>query len=85
MPPAKRPPKPEAPPSRRKKSKLTTAGDRAKWETERALLLKTLRAKGWNLTHTADELDMGSPTAVLHALDRYELREDYEKARDAKG
>ncbi len=70
-------------PAGRKKSKLTAAGDRAKWETERAMLLKTLRAKDWNLTHTATELGMGSPTAVLHALDRYELRADYEKQRSA--
>lgn len=68
----------------RKKSLLTQAGDRAKWETERALLLKTLKAKGWNLTHAAAELEMGHPSAVLAALDRYDLRADYENARDAK-
>lgn len=73
-----------AAPEGRKKSKLTQAGDAAKWETERALLLKTLKAKGWNLTHTATELEMGSPTAVLHALDRYDLRGDYEKHRGAR-
>lgn len=74
----------KAAPEGRKKSLLTQAGDRAKWETERDLLLKTLKAKGWNLTHAAAELAMGSPTAVLVALDRYDLRAEYEKVRDAK-
>lgn len=77
--------KPAQPSEGRKKSLLTQAGDRAKWETERALLLKTLKAKGWNLTHTATELAMGAPSTVLAALDRYELRQDYEAARGAKG
>lgn len=74
----------KAPAEGRKKSLLTQAGDRAKWETERALLLKTLKAKGWNLTHAAAALEMGHPSAVIAALDRYDLRADYEKARDAK-
>jgi transcriptional regulator with GAF, ATPase, and Fis domain len=65
----------------RKKSKLTAAGDRAKWETERALLLETLDAHGWNLTHTAEALAMGHPSAVLRALKHYDLRDAYEKHR----
>jgi len=65
----------------RKKSKLTQTGDAAKWEAERALLLKTLKANHWNLTHTSNELEMGHPSAVLTALDRYDLRKDYEKHR----
>lgn len=73
--------KPPAKPAGRKKSKLTQAGDEAKHATERALLLKTLKAKGWNLTHTAAELEMGSPSAVLAGIDRYELREEYERGR----
>lgn len=77
--------KPAAKPEGRKKSKLTQAGDRAKWETERAMLRRVLILKKWNLTHTAAELEMGSPSAVLAALDRYELREAYEKARSADG
>lgn len=85
---AKAPRKPAAKaveaPSGRRKSKLTQAGDRAKWETERDLLLATLRAKDWHLTHTAAELEMSGVVAVLHALDRYELREAYERARSKK-
>ena len=79
----KTPRKPAPKTEGRKKSKLTQAGDRAKWETERALLVKTLKAKDWNLTHTAAELEMGSPTAVLHAIDRYDLRGQYEAAKSS--
>ena len=68
----------------RKKSLLTQAGDRAKWETERALLLKTLKANGWNLTHTSNVLQMGQPSAVLTAISKYELRDEYDKAREKK-
>lgn len=74
---AKKPAAPEG----RKKSKLTQAGDRAKWETERALLLKTLKAKGWNLTHAAAELEMSDASAVLAAIKRLGLQEDHDKAR----
>lgn len=63
----------------RPKSKLVAHGDAAKIEAERALLLKTLRAKGWNLSHTAAELVMGNASAVLRALDRYGVRAEYEK------
>lgn len=69
---------------RRVKSLLTQAGDEAKRAAERSLLLKTLRAHDWNLTHTAAALRMGAPTAVLTAIDRYDLRADYEKARASK-
>jgi transcriptional regulator with GAF, ATPase, and Fis domain len=67
----------------RKKSLLTQAGDAAKLDAERKLLRRTLRAHGWNLTHTAAALEMGSPTAVLHAIDRYDLRAEYERHRAA--
>lgn len=76
--------KPAAATEGRKKSLLTQAGDEAKRAAERALLLKTLRAHDWNLTHTAAALRMGAPTAVLTAIDRYGLRADYEKARASK-
>lgn len=69
-------------PEGRKKSLLTQAGDRAKWETERALLLKTLKTHGWNLTHTSKALQMGQPSAVLTAITKYELRNEYDKARE---
>lgn len=63
----------------RPKSLLSQHGDRAKLEAERDLLLKILREKGWNLSATARELEMGDASAVLRALDRYGVREEYEK------
>lgn len=63
----------------RPKSKLVQHGDAAKIAAERELLLKTLRAKDWNLSHTAAELVMGNASAVLRALDRYGARAEYEK------
>jgi transcriptional regulator with GAF, ATPase, and Fis domain len=77
-----RKPRKKPPAAPRKKSDLTLAGDEAKWQTERDLLLQTLRAEKFNLTRTGKTLKMGSPTAVLHAIDRYELRDEYEKNRD---
>lgn len=81
---AKKPAKKKAAPEGRKKSKLTAAGDAAKLEAERALLLKTLKAHDWNLTHTSEALDMGGASSVLVGIDRYGLRAEYEKARGWK-
>ena len=78
---AKKSAKKKAKPEGRKKSKLTAAGDAAKLEAEKALLLKTLKANAWNLTRTAEALEMGQPSAVIAALDRYDLRAEYERAR----
>lgn len=63
----------------RRKSLLMLAAE----EAARALLLKTLRAQDWNLTATAQELNLTGPSNVLHAIRRYDLTEEYEKARDA--
>lgn len=65
----------------RKKSKLTAHGDEAKWSAEREYLHHTLKVMDWNLTHTATELEMGDPSAVLRAIDKYDLRGEYEKRR----
>lgn len=65
----------------RETSALGRAGDVAKWRIERLLLLKTLRANHWNLTHTADALEMHNPSAVLRAIDRYIVRREYEDGR----
>lgn len=65
----------------RKKSLLSRAGDEAKAAAERALLLRTLKAKSWNLTHTAEALEMGNPSAVLRAIDTLGLRPEYDAAR----
>lgn len=71
--------KPE--PEGRKKSLLSRAGDEAKRAAERTLLLKTLKAHDWNLTHTAAALEMGDASAVLRAIKQLDLVEDYEKQR----
>lgn len=66
----------------RKKSKLSQHGDAAKHAAERDMLLKSLRAHAWNLTHTARDLDIIDASTVLRAIDRYELRDEYERERD---
>lgn len=68
------------PPEGRKRSKFTEVGDEAKATAQRALLLETLDANGWNLTATAEELGMGAATAVSRAL-RELAPKEYEKAK----
>ena len=65
----------------RAKSLLSRTGDEAKAAAERALLLKTLKSKRWNLTHTAEALEMPGPSQVLRAIDALGLRDEYEAAR----
>lgn len=74
--------KPEA--EGRKKSKLTQVGDDAKLKAMRALLLEELVLHRWNLTATAESLEMGQPSAVLRAIREVGLEAHYEKARGEK-
>ncbi len=67
--------------TKRVKSTLAQAGDAAKLSTERALLLKTLRAEKWNLSATARALTMGDASAVLRGIARYGLTAEYAKHR----
>ena len=67
----------------RRKSLLSQAGDEAKHATERALLLKTLKAKGWNLTHTAEALEMPGPSQVLRSIKDLGLSDDYAAAKSS--
>lgn len=69
-------PKPAEP---RGKSLLTETGDAA----QRALLLKTLKAHGWNLTATAEALRLSAASSVIRAIHNLGLTEEYEAARDA--
>lgn len=62
---------------RRKKSKLTLAGEAA----QRGVLLMELKAHGWNLTATAESLEMGHPSAVLRSIKQLDLTDEYEAAR----
>jgi hypothetical protein len=66
----------------RKKSKLVQAGDEAKRLAMRALLLETLVLCRWNLTATAEALEMGQSSAVLRAIREVGLEQHYEKARN---
>lgn len=63
----------------RPKSLLSQEGDAAKIAAERALLLKTLRAEGNNLSATARALEMTDASSVLRALVRCDLIAEYEK------
>lgn len=63
----------------RPKSLLSQEGDAAKLKAERALLLKTLRAEGNNLSATARALAMTDASSVLRALVRCDLIAEYEK------
>lgn len=77
MPPPKKRTTPKKTTARRKKSKLTLAGEAA----QRGVLLAELKAQGWNLTATAEALDMGHPSAVLRSIKQLGLTEEYEAAR----
>jgi len=75
---ARKPPaKPAVAPAGRRKSKLTLAGEAA----QRGLLLATLKECGWNLTVTAEALEMGDPSAVLRSIKVLGLVEEYEAAK----
>lgn len=52
----------------RERSAFAQAGEDARREAQRKLLLKTLREQGWNLTRTAEALGMGAMQAVTRAL-----------------
>lgn len=73
-----------APPTERKRSLLSRTGDDAKRAAERALLAKTLRAHAWNLTHTAEALEMPGPSHVLRAIKDLGLLDDYEAAKASR-
>lgn len=62
---------------RRRKSLLTQAGESA----QRGLLLGTLESKEWNLTATAEALEMAGPSDVLRAIKNLGLTEEYDAAK----
>jgi len=67
----------------RKRSKLTIEGDRAAAAAKRKLLLKTLKACGWNLADTARALDMGTAGNVSAAITELELTAEHAAAKAA--
>lgn len=68
-------------PEGRKKSLFTRIGDEAKAKAQRDVLLKTLRANDWNLTHTAVALELPGPSQVIRAIRDLELEGEYEAAK----
>lgn len=52
----------------RERSAFAQAGEEARREAQRKLLLRTLRETGWNITRTAEALGMGAAPAVTRAL-----------------
>ena len=78
MPAPKKSTRAKAPP-RRKKSKLTLAGEAA----QRGVLLAELKAQGWNLSHVAEALEMGNASTVLRSIKQLGLLEEYEAAKVA--
>lgn len=80
---ARRPKVPAVEPTRadgRAKSALTLAGEQAARDAKRALLLKALKDNGWNLTRTAESLNMGSTGNVARALQEL-APDEYEAAK----
>lgn len=65
----------------RPKSKLTLAGEAGALAAKRELLLKTLVACGWNLSRTAEELEMPGASQVIRAIRDVGLDAEYEAAR----
>ncbi len=79
--PKKTPPAADSGAEGRKKSKLTQIGDDAKKAVMRKALLAELRRQGWNLTRTAEALDILTASAVIRAIKDLGLDDEYEAAR----
>lgn len=70
--------KPTKAPAERKKSKLTQIGE----EAQRKALLAELRRQSWNLSATAEALELGGAGNVIRAIKALDLVEQYEAARN---
>lgn len=66
-------------PAGRKKSKLTLAGEAA----QRGLLLQALKECDWNLSRTAESLDVVDASSVLRSIKLLGLEDEYEAAKVA--
>lgn len=69
------PPSPDAVPS------FAEVGREAARDAQRKHLLRTLKSNGWNMSHTAEVLQMGSASAVIRALKSL-APEEYEAAQN---
>ena len=66
----------------RRKSLLTQAGEEASRLARRQLLLGTLTACGWNLSKTAEALQMTATPDVIRAIRELDLDKEYEAAKE---
>ena len=69
------------PKTRKRRSKLSEAGDAARRAAMRSLLIEALTACAWNLSATATRLGMSSAADVLRAVTDLELTDLLELAR----
>lgn len=67
-------------PEGRRVSRFTRVGNDAKAAAQRKLLLDTLKQNGWNLTATAEALEMAALANVIRALQEL-APDEYEAAR----
>lgn len=70
--------------SRKRRSKLSEAGDAARRAAMRSLLIEALVACKWNLTTTAEHLGMSGAGDVSRAIIDLELTPLVDLAREAK-
>lgn len=61
-------------------SRLARAGAEASREARKKLLLVTLEEQRWNLTVTAEVLEMNGASDVIRAIRDLGMHEDYERA-----
>lgn len=66
----------------RRQSLLTRIGNDAKREAMRAALLKALNENAWNLTATAEALEMGTNVSIIQALQDL-APEEYAEAKSS--
>lgn len=66
-----------------RKTQTPSALDTVARDAQRTLLLASLRAAEWNLTRTAEALDLRGPQEVRRAIVRLGLESEYAAARDA--
>lgn len=65
----------------RRKSRLTTIGEEAAKLAKRQALLATLDATGWDLSKSAELLELASNADVIRAIKDLDLTEAYEAAK----
>lgn len=65
----------------RSKSLLSIEGERASLEARRAMLLRVLKECDWNLSATAEKLQITNASTVIRAIRDVGLEAEYEAAK----